>query len=247
MYNDDAHLRAHLIETAQRAQKQDRILTTSFLNMAQLDVLFSCRAQLACPFETFGGHERCERKMAAFGYDIEKETFPIRCVHIAPLQKKFAQDLTHRDFLGSILGLGVKRETVGDLFVKDAQCYAFCTDVMAEHITQTLCRVGRTDVHCEITDAMPEDFLPQPKLCRFNVPSPRADALVCAVYSLSRTQCAALFAQKKVFLDARMLSSASKSVTENAVVSVRGYGRFRYLGVEKTTRKDRLFVSVEVY
>ena len=73
------------------------------------------------------------------------------------------------------------------------------------------------------------------------------DALLAAVYHLSRSQAAALVTQGKVFIDARLALSPSKEIPEGSVVSVRGFGRFRYLGVEKTTRKMRLGVRVEVW
>jgi len=247
MTNEDAHLRAKLIETAARADKQNRTIYSQFLNMAQQSILLGAARECAVPFTLYGGHEACERKMAAFGYDIIKEEYPIALVLIEPLSKKFAQELTHRDFLGSILGLGVKRETIGDLFVSDKSAYVFCTDVMAAYLCENMVSVSRTDVRCSYADEIPESFLPQPTYRAVNVPSARLDALVAGVYNLSRSQAGLLVTQKKVFIDAMLTENTSKAVNENSIVSVRGYGRFRYLGVEKVTRKDRLRVGVEVY
>ena len=94
---------------------------------------------------------------------------------------------------------------------------------------------------------VPEAFLPKPVYRAVNIPSPRLDALVAEVYNLSRSQASTLITQKKVFIDARLTENTSKTVNEGSIVSVRGFGRFRYLGVEKVTRKDRLRVGVEVY
>ena len=247
MTNEEAHLRAKLIETAARADKQNRTIHSQFLTLAEQSILHGAVRECAAPFELFGGHETCERKMAAFGYDIIKEEFPIGLVLAQPLNKKFSQELTHRDFLGAILGLGVKRETIGDLFVADKSAYIFCTDVMAAYLCDNLTQVSRTDVQCTYADQIPEAFLPKSTYRAVNIPSPRLDALVAEVYNLSRSQASTLITQKKVFIDARLVESTSKTVNEDSIVSVRGFGRFRYLCVEKVTRKDRLRAGVEVY
>ena len=118
---------------------------------------------------------------------------------------------------------------------------------MAEYIRNNLSCVNRTDVSCKIADGVPDEALPQAKEQFVNVASDRLDALLAAVYHLSRSQAAALVTQGKVFIDARLALSPSKEIPEGSVVSVRGFGRFRYLGVEKTTRKMRLGVRVEVW
>ena len=248
MQQTDVHFAAQTEEAARRADRGGYVVFTSFLNMAQISDLYAMRNKLPCPFTLFGGHPACERKIAAF-YDapVDEGTFPIACVRISPRSRKFSQELTHRDFLGSVLGLGIKRETVGDIFICDNAAYVFCTDVMAEYIRNNLSCVNRTDVSCEIADGVPDEALPQAKEQFVNVASDRLDALLAAVYHLSRSQAAALVTQGKVFIDARLALSPSKEIPEGNVVSVRGFGRFRYLGVEKTTRKMRLGVRVEVW
>lgn len=248
MQQTDAHFAAQMEEAARRADRGGYVVFTSFLNMAQISDLYAMRNRLPCPFTLFGGHSACERKIAAFSdVPADEETFPIACVRISPRSRKFSQELTHRDFLGSVLGLGIKRETIGDIFICDSTAYALCTDVMAEYICNTLSCVNRTDVSCEIVDGIPDEALPHVKEQFVNVASDRLDALLAAVYHLSRSQAAALVSQGKVFIDARLALSSFKEIPEGSVVSARGFGRFRYLGVEKTTRKMRLGVRVEVW
>ncbi len=247
MQNEETILQARFTELARRADRQNRTLYSAFLSLSQIDILYRCRNQLSCEFTLYGGSELCERRMAAFGADRSTAAFPIACLYIAPRNFKFAQALSHRDFLGAILGLGIKRETIGDIFVHDSAAYVFCTQVMAAYLIDHLTQVNRTSVQCIRADNVPDAFLPKPQYKCVNIASARLDALVAAVFPLSRTQCSALAAQKKLFVDSRVINDASHTVPEGAIVSVRGFGRFRYLGPEKTTRKQRLQVGVEVF
>ena len=247
MPDEDTLLQARFIELAQRAERQNRTLYSPFLSLAQIDLLYRCRNRLCCPFTLFGGHDACERRMAAFGFDLAPEAFPIARLHIAPRSEKFAQALSHRDFLGTMLGLGIKRETIGDIFVYNSGAYVFCTDVMAPYLCEHLTLVNRTSVQCDKVTCIPDDCLPKPQYRRINIASARLDAMAAAVFPLSRSQCSALAAQKKLFLNSRIVTDASRIVPEGAIVSVRGFGRFRYLGPEKSTRKQRLLVGVEVF
>lgn len=247
MQDDDALLQARFVELARRADQQNRTLYSPFLSLAQIDLLYRCRSRLCCPFTLFGGHEACERRMAAFGFNASPDAFPIACLRIAPRSEKFAQALSHRDFLGAMLALGIKRETIGDIFIHDNSAYVFCTNVMAPYLCEHLELINRTSVQCTKTTCIPDDCLPRPQYRRVNVASARLDTLVAAVFPLSRSQSSALAAQKKLFIDSRIVTDASHVVPEGAIVSVRGFGRFRYLGPEKTTRKQRLQAGVEVF
>ena len=92
---------------------------SDFLNMYEQDLLFK---NINTSFSLFGGYENAERQIAVFGNEEEfgySPSYPIVCILVSPLMQKFADDLTHRDFLGSVLGLGIKRETIGDIIIKN--------------------------------------------------------------------------------------------------------------------------------
>ena len=69
-----------------------------------------------------------ERVVAGFGEDLNDEKFPIVCVCAKPLIQKFADELTHRDFLGALMNLGIKRELVGDIIVDDSKYCPKCME-----------------------------------------------------------------------------------------------------------------------
>lgn len=73
----------------------------------------------------YGGFDGAERVMVAFGPAPEPADYPITCLHIAPKQEKFAEELTHRDYLGTLMGLGLERRVLGDILPCGKGAYLF--------------------------------------------------------------------------------------------------------------------------
>ncbi len=198
------------------------------------------------PCVLYGGYGSAERVVAGFGEDISNEDFPITCVKIKPLNEKFADELTHRDFLGAVMNLGIKRETVGDIIV-DGKCgYVICLDGIADYICDNLTRVRRTSVKAE-RSAVPECTAEKFESVTVFAASKRLDVLIGAVYNLSRSEAVKLIAAERTFVNSVLTISPSKTVGDNDIVSVRGYGRFVLSGEVKTTKKGRLVLEVKKY
>ena len=104
-------------ELSSRAANRYYTTFSDFLNMEEQSELLALR--LNSPFRLYGGYDGAERCIAAFGDECNECQFPISFIKIEPSSKKFADKLTHRDFLGSLMGLGIKRETLGDIIIKD--------------------------------------------------------------------------------------------------------------------------------
>ncbi len=248
MDHDAQLMQARLSELAQIAEKQDRTVFSRFLSLADQSVLMSLSSRLPVCFRTWGGHTDCERKMAVFlPYPDTETVFPIACLHIRPRSVRFAQDLSHRDFLGSLIGLGITRDVIGDLFVKNSEAFVFVAEEIAPFICRELSKVSRTDVDASLCDSVPDSFLPCPVSMKINLASCRLDALVGAVYHLSRGNASALITQKRVFVNARCIENTSYAPKEGTIISVRGYGRFRFDTVTGATKKGRLQALVSVY
>ena len=248
MNTSDDLLRRRFAELGQRAYN-GIWSSTEFLSIAEQSVLMACARDIPSPFTLEGGHPSCERRIAMFGSEEfcgYQAVPPIACVRIAPKNAKFADKLEHRDFLGALINLGIRREVLGDIFVREDCAYLFCMDSIAPYISDSLERVKHTTVICSIMESTPEDLSVATKRMDINVPSERVDAVVCAVYKLSRTQSQQLFAAQRVFINSRVTESSSKALREGDVVSVRGFGRFTYHGAQRETKKGRLYVTVEV-
>ncbi len=244
-------LRKRIAELARKSYDHNIYTYTGFLSMAEQDVFYAMLPELkGTDYGLFGGCPDCERQMLRFGSEEAMgygEEYPIVCLWVKPLAEKFAGDMTHRDFLGAVMNLGIDRSTVGDIFLEGKSAYVFCTDKIAPFIMENLDKVGRTGVKCGIADAVTELPVREPEEIRFTVSSERADGIVAKVYNLSRNQSLALFRERKIYVNGRLNENNSYSMKDGDMVSVRGYGRFRYYGADHETKKGKWSVSAGVY
>ncbi len=249
MNQDLQLLEKRFAELSDRAGSRGIYFFSGFLTMAELGALQSMRRKLGS-FSTFGGYEGAERQIACFGSEEElgyPPEFPISCVEISPKSAKFSEALTHRDFLGAVMSLGIVREKLGDIVIKDGSGYLFCLDTSARYIAENLESVRRTSVKCRVLLELPALLAAEPQHLEVNTASQRVDALVAAVYGLSRTAAAKLFEEKLVYVNSLECSSPGRLLEQGDVVSVRHRGRFRFCGVQRVTKKGRLFAAIDKY
>lgn len=239
------------LELAERAYQNGTYTFTPFLGLQEQSVFHGMARALAhVPWEASGGMEGCERKLVRFGSEAlcgYVQPFPIACVAIRPGNAKFAEQLTHRDFLGALMGLGVERDTLGDIVVREKEAYVFCLARIAPFLVENLSEVRRTRVRCSIAEALPEGALFRVEEKTVQVASVRADALCAHVWNLSRGDSLALFQAGRVFLNGRLCENGAAALREGDVLSVRGHGRFIFRGVRGMTKKGRCNALVEVY
>lgn len=243
-------LKKRFLELSNRAWRQNLFTFTGFLSLAEQDMLWQAVKEAGAFVSLEGGIAHAERRMARFGNPEDfgyEEPFPICCLLIEPVQEKFADAFTHRDFLGAIMNLGIDRSTVGDILLDQKRAYVFCQETMADWLMENLAQVRHTNVRChrvESAGALPERKL-MPK--EEQVASLRCDGIVAAVWNLSRSQSQTLFSQKKVFVNGRQQESGSALLKPGDVVSVRGMGKFIFREEKHTTRKGRLVVGIELF
>ena len=120
-------------------------------------------------------------------------------------------------------------------------------DSIAAFITENLERVRHTTVRVSVVSALPEALSAEPEPQSVVVASERLDALLAAVFRLSRAEAQKLIASERVFLDGRLCTRAEFSPKADVTVSARGFGRFRYGGLERETKKGKLRVTVQIY
>lgn len=230
-------------ELYNRAYTRSYKVFSEFLNLEEQSIL----ANAYLPYTAYGGYDMAERIIAAFGDNIEKSDFPIKCLIIAPVMQKFADKLTHRDFLGALMNLGIKRELLGDIIIADNCGYLFCLEQISKYIKDNLNQIKHTNVTVTETDALPDNIIKAPEPGELVISSRRLDVLVSAVYKLSRNETAGLFSAGKIFVNSKSSSNASYQIKENDIVSVRGFGRFTFLQQLRKTKKDRIAVEVIIY
>ena len=200
--------------------------------------------------ETFGGNESCERQVVQFG---DKEnlgyegTYPISLIKIEPLTPKFAEELGHRDYLGALMNLGIQRELLGDIFIKEKEAYVYCLSHISDFISDNLKSVRHTHVKVTIYNDDIDIIKPELKDIEIIAASPRIDAVVAGITKMSRSQCLELFSSKKIYVNGLCMENKSSQLKEGDILVIRGFGKFIYNGAGNETRKGRVYIKLQKY
>lgn len=248
---DLQQVKKRLLELARRSYMQGVYTFTPFLGLSEQQAYHEIRDQLSyagCGMD--GGSPLCERKIIRFG-DVENwgyvDDYPIACMRIEPFNFKFAEKMTHRDFLGAIMNLGIERDTIGDIFVQEKEAYLFCLESIVSYLSEQLVQVRRTRVKCLVCEIPAKLTTPSLEQVILSVASPRIDGVIAKLYNMARSQSQELFGAGRVYINGRLTENPSTILKEGDVVTVRGYGRFVYRGEQGETRKGKRRVCVEIY
>ena len=199
----------------------------------------------------FGGTEDCERQMMGFSLaeeELSEEDFPIKIIKIRRKSKKFGQaDLSHRDYLGSILGLGIDRGKVGDILVAEDSAVCFVAEEISPYITAVLEQVSKTAVVAEETEGAEAIPQRQTETKRLTVASMRLDAVAGEAFNLARGKVQTLIGAEKAQVNWNIVTNTSHQLKEGDMVSLRGFGRFRIKSIGGKTKKDRIGLEIEKY
>lgn len=196
----------------------------------------------------YGGHPQAERKYLAIWTDTHSE--PLATDYpFGSLTATFREEdlLTHRDFLGALLHLQIKREAIGDLLVGTGLAVLFVDQSPLKMLRQTLQKVGNVGI--EVTDNLPAILPPAftTEEIRVIVVSPRLDAVVAGVTNTSRGKSALLIQNGLVKVNYQECREVSRLLEVGTLLSIRGYGRICMKEITGETRKGRLVLLLEKY
>ena len=239
-----------MMELGKKAYYRGILTFSDFLDLNQQNILHSLSFRnTGVKVETFGGYESAERQMAAFVPEAlsYEQDYPIACVKIRPLNKKFSEDLTHRDYLGAILNLGIDRSKIGDILLDQEAGYVFCQESMADFLAEELVWIRHTSVQAR--RLLEEEPLPSPRREEVSgtVASPRLDSVIALAFGSSRNSILGLIEGGKVFVNGKSIVSNAYSIKEGDIVSVRGKGKFQFSSVTNKTKKNRFHVVLYRY
>ena len=244
-------LKKRFAELAEKSYRNNQYVFTNFLNLAEMNAFYEMKKEISyVPYTVFGGTENCERLMIRFGSEEllgYEEPFPICCLLAEPLIEKFADNFTHRDFLGAIMNLGIEREVVGDIAIKGKKAYIFCTEKIAPYIAENLVQVKHTSMNCTVLESAPDILKPTLEKREVTAASERIDAVLGKLCNLSRSQSVLAFREKKIFVNGQQCENNSYQLKCGDVVTYRGFGKFVYEGVKYETKKGKICAEVSVY
>ena len=245
---DEKQKRSRFAELAEQSRRRHSFQYTDFLAPADAaDALYAASEKER---RVFGGAENCERVMVRYGDPADtgyEEPFPIAVLRIRPQNPKFAEQLGHRDYLGALMHLGLEREVFGDVLVRESGAYVFAEEHLAEYVCRELTQVRHTQVTCEWLEEVPEDACPRLLEETVTAASARLDAVIARVFHLSRTRAGGLFPAGHVQVGGRICEKESYTPDPGEIISVRGYGKFRFEGEEGTTKKGSLVLRIGRY
>ena len=239
-----------LADLADAALEKNIVTFTDFMNLNELHIFHTISRKFSfVQWKTFGGYGPAERQIAAFIPDTlyYEWEYPISVLEIRPLHEKYMDALTHRDYLGAILNLGIDRGKLGDILVEDCCAYLFCMDTMAEFLMTELVRVRHTAVLCKQTAVTEFQATLKTERVVGAVASIRLDSVLALAFHGSRSQLVLLIEGGKVFVNGKLVLSNGYTLKENDMISVRGMGKFKYLGVSSQTKKGRYYIALEKY
>ncbi|MGI5988734.1 MAG: YlmH/Sll1252 family protein [Lachnospiraceae bacterium] len=244
-------IRARLREACEKSSRYQTYIYTDFLDPGGVSIYKTMIRELTASKSTlFGGFPQAEHQMVIFGSEEElgyPPDPPVVLLKISPANTRFSEELTHRDFLGSLMGLGIRREVMGDLLVRDSVCCVYCLDSMSEYIRTNLTQVKHTFVRAEEIPGLPEGM--QPRIENFSLVSAsmRIDAICAALTRESRSTVLSRFRSGEIFLNGVQAADGSRKCSPGDSLVIRHVGRFAIGEISGVTRSGRIRIECGRY
>jgi RNA-binding protein YlmH len=245
----DEELASRLLDLAENASKTGRYRISDFLDPHSANVAEIIAANLGTVhMETYGGFQPAERARVAFidnNYQ-GKVDFNLACFLIQWDKRYY--NLGHRDILGAFMGMGCKREILGDIVLVDDGAQFVCDKEFTNYVNSNLTQIGRAPVTLKVIT--PEELKVKEekvKIIHATVAALRLDSVAAAGYGTSRSRMADEIKGKNVKVNWKDAKNAAQAINEGDVISFRGRGRVEVEEVRGVTKKGRLSIQLKRY
>ena len=254
MYDDnkeDKIILAKALDALEECRREDRISYTDFLDMRMQGILEKELKFYGAKYFFEGGYDTSERRIAVFLPDwAEKDDFygmsPIEVLRVS--HKQGGKALTHRDYLGSILGLGLSRAKIGDIIVYSSGADIIIDRELEEFLLANYFKAGRTELSLS---AVPVEEINLSEVRTEEITdtlaSLRLDAFLSSAYRSSRAKAQEAVRQGLVFVNNAECLKPDKELSEGDVVVLRGKGKCVLEKIGGTSKKDRIFITIKKY
>ncbi len=249
MDKNDSILVHRFHDLAAKADRSGGVSFSNFLNLNELNLLSQESYNLEASYDLFGGFSNAERQIACFQsdafslYSNQDVIYPIFCLKISFANKKYAEKLSHRDVLGSLMNLGIERDLLGDIIFYKDDIYVFVLRTAKELILSDLAKIKHTQVRCEEVPLEDFSYEPEYKECNIQIASNRLDAFVANVCNLSRQKASDYILSEKVFINGKLITNHNGKIEEGDVISLRGYGKLKVISFPGITKKGKTKVT----
>ena len=249
--DEDKILIAKVLDKLKFAENRNKIESTDFLDLRQQSVtkeLLEVRKSINYKF--FGGYDNAERNIVIFSNSIEfikqDEINSLLSIIRITLPNNLKGEYEHRIYLGGLMKLGIKREKIGDIIVRDDGADIIVKKELAEYIKTNLkglTRFQKSKIEIENI----EDLIyiePEKQVIKINIPSMRLDCIVGELAKCSRNEANKILEAERVFVNFKEEIRPSKNVEEGDYITIRGKGRFRISKILGTTKKGRISLEI---
>lgn len=251
---EDKLLISKMLDKIELSKSKNKIENTDFLDMYQKHLLEKILKQEKINnYIISGGSEDTERNIIVFypeklkivAESNYKKMLPIICIRIN-VPKEMYGKYSHRDYLGGLMKLGIKREKIGDIFVFKDGADILVLDEISKFLLNnlsTLTRFGKSKIEIISIENIREKKIEKEEL-KIIVPSMRLDAIVAELLKTSRGKAEEIIKEQRVFVNFENVDKLTKQIKENDLITIRGKGRFEIVEIEGTTRNDRVKLIV---
>lgn len=244
---DERMLLVRVCDRLERAAARETPAATAFLTPREQALVRQLLPQTAF----FGGTDNAERAVAYYlpEYLSREDYFdgegPLACLRVRFYEEN---SLTHRDILGALMGLGLRRDAVGDICLHEKHCDIFVLSDMARYLLDNLTSAGRQHLTCERIALSQAEKAPQAlREVRVTVSSVRLDAVLAAAFHLSRGTAAEAVNAGNAAVNSLTCCKPDRLLREGEEVSLRGKGKLRILSLGGETRKGRLALTIGIF
>ena len=241
-----------VLDSLNFCQKYKKNVYTHFLNPIKtrqfMDVLSKEKINNVYNI-SFGGHALAERSVIGFFYgeNSSYDEFPVVAI-LVKYNNKYTKSLSHRDFLGSVLGLGIDRAKIGDILVSDGEAIIYVLDEIVDYICLNLEKVSNVKVvasKIELNDICEKPISREEK--KIVVASLRLDVILSSVFNMSRSKISKLILSDKVMINWSVVNNVSKMVYAGDILTLRGSGRVEILEIIGKSKKDKIIVNISKF
>ena len=247
---EDKVLLAKVWEKIQAGLRKNIISSTCFLSLRELDMTRYLFGEVD-GLHAFGGFEGAQRQMLVYLPEyLDKGALMDEDSPVACLRAEFYEgdSLSHRDFLGALMGAGIAREAVGDICVGKGSCDFFVTAQIAPYILQNFTGAGRTKLRISQIP-LAQAYIPEPEIqkIRDTLASVRLDGVISAGFRIGRSAAAQYITSGKAAINGLPCEKPDRVVNEGANISVRGLGKICLKSINGQTKKGRISVVIDRY
>ena len=240
--SEDKLLLRRINDLKNKSEREYCVMYSAFLTPAEQSLIMRVDEFFGC-ISFDGGTEEAERRLCRIRTDEYQpdDGAPIALLSVAVTDT--SAEISHRDVLGSLMGLGIRRDMIGDIFAAGNTALFFCHQSVSEYVIINLTKIGRYKANVQSGSA---DMLPQPEMKKstVNVSSMRLDSLCGEGFGMSRTKAQELIRRGLVSVNWQPCDNVSRELCEGDRLSARGYGKLKIGSVTGTSKKGRLFVEI---